>query len=386
MSSPALSANLRRAFALFAPQQPCGHCGRVKPLGQFYHRQRGDLAIPDTHRCKACWPRGPRWAVELQARWAAKRIEKEEREKCRSAAIWVCPKCGNQGLQRDWPRYDNGKPTRLCRICDASWAIRRQEIPEGYKVCLACRGIKPEAEFHFYPGRAIRDGRCDPCRLAYKRDQERHQAEARGRSYRPIAEVKAQALRNQAERLADQVRAKWARKWLKPFDIPAPSSIERYAADPEYRKAMKEKSQRRYAADPNRERARVQFYRHAHPDRVAKWGDRRKQLAAAQSDGTLTCVVVGKLFAEAKQCPYCGCEFNRNKSLDHLVPLAEGGVHGVVNVLICCRDCNIRKHAKPVTEWLERLEPKARKRVETLYRKRYGASPRQRVFSLSYVQ
>jgi 5-methylcytosine-specific restriction endonuclease McrA len=70
------------------------------------------------------------------------------------------------------------------------------------------------------------------------------------------------------------------------------------------------------------------------------------------NDGTLTPSVVGGLFARAKQCAYCYTPMSpRDKTLDHIIPRSRGGMHGVGNVVVCCRSCNSRKHARTPTEW-----------------------------------
>jgi 5-methylcytosine-specific restriction endonuclease McrA len=114
------------------------------------------------------------------------------------------------------------------------------------------------------------------------------------------------------------------------------------------------KYRERYRLRGDAERERQKIYKHANPDKVANWEEKRKMLAAAQSDGTLTRGVVGRMFADAKDCPYC-CEpvSVGDKTLDHRNPLSRGGVHGVSNVVICCRTCNVRKRDLPFDMWMK---------------------------------
>lgn len=72
-----------------------------------------------------------------------------------------------------------------------------------------------------------------------------------------------------------------------------------------------------------------------------------------QTDGTLTPSVVAGLFAQARCCAYCHEPIHpRDKTLDHVVPVSKGGVHSIANVVIACKSCNSRKHARTPDQWL----------------------------------
>jgi 5-methylcytosine-specific restriction endonuclease McrA len=46
-------------------------------------------------------------------------------------------------------------------------------------------------------------------------------------------------------------------------------------------------------------------------------------------------------------------------------PLSLGGWNSLDNVMVCCLRCNVKKHAMPYAEWLERIpEPCQRKLAE----------------------
>lgn len=67
----------------------------------------------------------------------------------------------------------------------------------------------------------------------------------------------------------------------------------------------------------------------------------------AASDGSLTAKALVRLFARARRCAYCRVVMrSRDKSLDHVVPLSRGGAHSILNVVISCKRCNARKHAR----------------------------------------
>ncbi|MFZ5775015.1 MAG: HNH endonuclease [Thermodesulfobacteriota bacterium] len=59
-------------------------------------------------------------------------------------------------------------------------------------------------------------------------------------------------------------------------------------------------------------------------------------------------------------CHYCGKKFAPAElTLDHVVPLARGGMSSKGNMVPCCKECNNLKHTMLPIEWdayMERLE------------------------------
>ena len=84
-------------------------------------------------------------------------------------------------------------------------------------------------------------------------------------------------------------------------------------------------------------------------------------------DGTLTPEVVRRLFATSSVCPYCDRLMRSDdKTLDHMVPVSRGGVHGIGNVTVCCYSCNSRKKDMPFDRWLQRIPPHIAARFKTV--------------------
>ena len=55
-------------------------------------------------------------------------------------------------------------------------------------------------------------------------------------------------------------------------------------------------------------------------------------------------------------CVYCGAECRAEElTIDHLIPMALGGLDEMTNWASCCRACNQRKAAQPLEEFLESL-------------------------------
>jgi 5-methylcytosine-specific restriction endonuclease McrA len=52
-------------------------------------------------------------------------------------------------------------------------------------------------------------------------------------------------------------------------------------------------------------------------------------------------------------CAYCGKELTSdNTHIEHIQPLSKGGAHSIDNVVLACKDCNLRKNAKTLDQWL----------------------------------
>jgi 5-methylcytosine-specific restriction endonuclease McrA len=82
-----------------------------------------------------------------------------------------------------------------------------------------------------------------------------------------------------------------------------------------------------------------------------RWARKEAELEL-RTDGTLTSAVVRKLFASATVCAYCAEPMSpRVKTMDHVIPKSRGGAHSITNVVVCCRSCNSRKHARTPGEW-----------------------------------
>lgn len=113
------------------------------------------------------------------------------------------------------------------------------------------------------------------------------------------------------------------------------------------------------------------------PEHEKSYRRKRLERLAQQDDGTVTGAVLRKEFARTR-CPYCAASMQtKDKQLDHMHPLALGGLHSACNVLVCCASCNGRKAHLSFTDWLSTIEPKQQAACRALWVKRYGAPPEQ---------
>lgn len=83
----------------------------------------------------------------------------------------------------------------------------------------------------------------------------------------------------------------------------------------------------------------------------------RAAMEAARSDGTVTAQAVNRLVDRVTSCPYCGAALtDRNRCIDHMDPLARGGMHSISNLVPCCRDCNTMKASNLFDVWINELD------------------------------
>ena len=122
-------------------------------------------------------------------------------------------------------------------------------------------------------------------------------------------------------RWVDLARAEWGHPTER--TTPAMRARARYKFDPQYR-------------------AYIILKRH-----------KKDKATALAWDGTITPNVLYHLFSRTKVCGFCGCNMAyQDKSLDHLVPISRGGVHGVENVEVVCLACNKEKHTMTALEYI----------------------------------
>jgi 5-methylcytosine-specific restriction endonuclease McrA len=104
-----------------------------------------------------------------------------------------------------------------------------------------------------------------------------------------------------------------------------------------------------YIANSQTIKAKVKQWREQNPDRRRVHGETRRARKASTL-GEFTAADLAKLRALQKKCHICGKRFTKcdPATIDHIIPLARGGVHNASNIALAHRDCNSSKGAKRV--------------------------------------
>ena len=267
----------------------------------------------------------------------------------------TCRNCKSTGSSGTWGRYaptkrnPAGKLHRLCPACDELERGRQAAVAQTHARGYASVANTPEYKRLQREGGAVKESRPLP-------------------PYLPQSERHRRGAMLQAERLAAQIRRRWAMEWLEPFQL---SERELYQTDPDFREQVKAECRSGYARRRMSERERAKRYKAAHWDRKLAQDEKRTMRLLDHSDGTAAGAAIAKLKQDATRCAYCDCSLGE-KQTDHMIPLVLGGAHSLRNIVIVCPDCNARKARLDYAEWIERAEPQHRPRIVALYMERFA--------------
>lgn len=104
--------------------------------------------------------------------------------------------------------------------------------------------------------------------------------------------------------------------------------------------------------------ARNKTYYETHKeDFIFKARERKKKIKNTK-DGTITKETLRNMYElQLHRCAYCDNNLDElGKHLDHILPLAKGGIHTLSNVHWVCPKCNLSKNDKTEEEWFDILE------------------------------
>ena len=263
----------------------------------------------------------------------------------------TCTKCGCK------PTYVNVSAT-LCHACYIS--DRREK-----RITRKAAGVRKSYES-----------------AGYRRLQGEREAARQGRilcDYVPRDERARLAAVRAAVRIpedaAKRLRRRFFSSLLKEFNRIAAKAFPEVAAA--LRKENAAHSRKKYQRDLAQERLRTATYKATHRDQMVEHEQTRQARIDATCDGSATKESIQEAKSAASRCAYCDCPFeDAPKQTDHMVALCHGGEHSLRNIVIVCRPCNARKASLTYEQWIERVEPEHRGRVQRLWIARRAASDR----------
>jgi len=213
------------------------------------------------------------------------------------------------------------------------------------KVCRKCGTAKALSEFG-----KLGDGlnpRCKKCRSAdalARRNADPEADRERCRSYRAAnAERIREAQRARRERDAEKISAQRKARYVARAELERAARRQRYEQDPAKFLAASKKWRQE---NPERAAEYVARYRERNPairtlgnqNRRARIGGRKVTLAEIETLATDVCALCGDGLDLALEWPH-----PLSRSLDHITPLAQGGLHEIANLQWAHLACNMRK-------------------------------------------
>jgi 5-methylcytosine-specific restriction endonuclease McrA len=102
-------------------------------------------------------------------------------------------------------------------------------------------------------------------------------------------------------------------------------------------------------------RAYRDTYRKNNPDVHRASNQRRRERVKANGGIFLTVELIAMRIAQNGFCAYCQYQYHTlSLTIDHVIPILQGGRHEAANIVLACRDCNSQKNARTPEQWVDR--------------------------------
>jgi len=199
--------------------------------------------------------------------------------------------------------------------------------------CNNCRKIESKSYRERYP-----DKKREMDRLYYLANTEKVRANVR-RYTKENAEFVAQFRKAYRERNAEKI-AEGKRDWRRRNATWADDASKRW------QEANRELVRKYHRTSRERNPDRDKKYYQANKHRYRAASARRRRVIANQPKFKVTAKDFERIMRNP--CIYCGA---KAQHLDHVIPIARGGLHKIGNLAPACAKCNLSKSAKFVTEW-----------------------------------
>jgi 5-methylcytosine-specific restriction endonuclease McrA len=257
------------------------------------------------------------------------------------------------------------------------------ELPP-LKRCSKCGESKPIDSFTRNKHKADgRDNKCRACRAAYYVANSAWITEKnriwKTRNSEKVRAIKQAHYASNAEAIRAQKRAYYAansekiREYQRAYRL---ANVSKIRADQRaYRVANAERLRKNsyiyYADNAEKISASVYAYRLAHPDIHRASRHRRRERIKSNGGKFTSKELTAMRSAQAGICAYCQRQHDPDAlTIDHIIPIDQGGRHEAANICLACKKCNCSKRNRTPEQWTDRwylrddssYQPKLKKR------------------------
>jgi 5-methylcytosine-specific restriction endonuclease McrA len=356
-------------------EKRCRKCGEIKPIAAFSKQK----SQKDGHQiyCKACFAQYHVAYTEDNMKVAPDTLPIEKQ----------CTKCGEIRPLDAFPRDKSKKDGHhgCCKICKSqtgrAWRVANADVKRAIDKAYREANIDKVRQRQ----KAWRTANTDKIRErnhAYQeanKDKLRAQSQAYYRAHADairartlayyktnfeIIRVKRQAYRaanREAKRIRDRAYREANREAVRAYHR-AYQAIHAEALK-EYRlayheansEAKKEYLHAYYAANREALRAYSRAWRKANPDVCRAASQRRRALVKANGGHFSGEELADMRRAQNGICAYCKAQHDPDDlSIDHVIPLRQGGPHEAANIVLACLICNSSKGNRTPEQWTNR--------------------------------
>lgn len=198
-------------------------------------------------------------------------------------------------------------------------------------------------------GKLVGQWKCKQCQAEYKRNWAAKNASKAKASKERWARENPEKRKETADRYyrenKERIAAYHAQRYVENKEEILARSRAWKEANPEKCRAM---SRKNHLLHKNRNRQKLNKWRASNPEKFrAQWMLRRARKTAAGPKYATASEIRERM--QIGECVYCGT--TSGLTVDHVVPLARGGLHIKSNLAPACRGCNCSKQDKPVESW-----------------------------------
>lgn len=226
------------------------------------------------------------------------------------------------------------------------------------KTCNKCGEAKPYDSF--YRSKQIRDGfdnTCKACKSSLAKEHylnNKDRIDARNKAYRAANAESVNAQERRWREANKQRHAATTKAWAEEHrEQRSAQAAARYAADPA---KHLERNHAWYEANKEKYAETVKRWQEGNPEKVGimrrNAASKRRARMRNQDCGCVTTQTLEEIIvAYGPACVYCSGPF---QDIDHIQPIARGGLHCLANLVPACARCNRSKLKKTLAEWLDR--------------------------------